>query len=121
MRGSQPGRPTAPSSPGSRRMARRSTSCRWFVSAPARNGVFVVRPFRAARVAVLAALLTSAATFAQAPQQPTFRTGVQLIEVDVRVFDKDGRFVTDLTRDDFEPAVFVEDADVNLDELNAGA
>ena len=40
--------------------------------------------------------------FAQAPQQPTFRSGVQLIEVDVRVFDPDGRFVTDLTKDDFE-------------------
>jgi len=35
-------------------------------------------------------------------EQPVFRSGVNLIEVDVRVFDKDGRFVTDLTRDDFE-------------------
>ena len=35
-------------------------------------------------------------------QQPTFRSGVQLIEVDVRVFDRYGRFVTDLTKDDFE-------------------
>ena len=34
--------------------------------------------------------------------QPTFRAGVQLVEVDVRVFDKDGRFVADLTRNDFE-------------------
>jgi VWFA-related protein len=60
------------------------------VSAPARN-------------CVLAALFTtSAVTLAQTQQQPTFRTGVQLIEVDVRVFDKDGRFVTDLTKDDFE-------------------
>ena len=39
---------------------------------------------------------------AQAPQQPTFRSGVQLIEVDVRVFDADGRFVTDLRKDEFE-------------------
>ena len=39
---------------------------------------------------------------AQASQQPTFRTGVQLIEVDVRVFDRGGRFVTDLTKEDFE-------------------
>ena len=55
------------------------------------------------RNCVLAALFTtSAATLAQTPQQPTFRSGVQLIEVDVRVFDKDGRFVTDLTKDDFE-------------------
>jgi VWFA-related protein len=35
-------------------------------------------------------------------QQPTFRSGTQVIEIDVRVFSKDGRFVTDLTRDDFE-------------------
>ena len=34
-------------------------------------------------------------------EQPTFRSGVQLIEVDVRVFDRGGTFVTDLTRDDF--------------------
>ena len=39
---------------------------------------------------------------AQEPQQPTFRSSVQLIEVDVRVFGKDGRFVSDLTKDDFE-------------------
>lgn len=38
----------------------------------------------------------------QEPQAPTFRSGVQLVEVDVRVFDKGGRFVADLTRDDFE-------------------
>jgi VWFA-related protein len=34
--------------------------------------------------------------------QPTFRSGVQLVEVDVRVFDRDGRFVADLAREDFE-------------------
>jgi VWFA-related protein len=36
------------------------------------------------------------------PQPPTFRSAVQVIEVDVRVFDKAGRFVTTLNRDDFE-------------------
>ena len=44
----------------------------------------------------------SPGTSAQAPQQPTFRSGIQLIEVDARVFDKDGRFVTDLAKEDFE-------------------
>ncbi len=39
---------------------------------------------------------------ADQPQQPVFKSGVQVVEVDVRVFDKDGRFVEDLTRDDFE-------------------
>jgi VWFA-related protein len=38
---------------------------------------------------------------AQNPQ-PTFRSGVQIVEVDVRVFDRDGQFVSGLTRDDFE-------------------
>lgn len=36
------------------------------------------------------------------PQTPTFRGGTQAVQVDVRVFDRDGRFVSDLTLDDFE-------------------
>ena len=37
------------------------------------------------------------------PQQaPQFKSGTQVVEVDVRVFDKDGRFVTDLKPEDFE-------------------
>lgn len=44
----------------------------------------------------------SAQTAPQQPQQPLFRSGVQVVEVDVRVFDRDGRFVHDLTKDDFE-------------------
>ena len=35
-------------------------------------------------------------------QQPAFRSGVQILEVDARVFDAGGRFVADLTLDDFE-------------------
>jgi VWFA-related protein len=35
-------------------------------------------------------------------EQPRFRSGVQVVEVDVRVFDRDGRFVADLSREDFE-------------------
>jgi VWFA-related protein len=54
-------------------------------------------------VALAATLLGIPAGAQQPPQeQPTFRSAVHAIEVDVRVFDKDGRFVTDLTRDDFE-------------------
>lgn len=50
------------------------------------------------------ALLVASISAQQAPQQPPpgFRSGVQVVEVDVRVFDRDGRFVTTLTRDDFE-------------------
>ena len=39
-------------------------------------------------------------------QPPTFRAGVQYIEIDVRVTDSDGRFVRGLTKDDF---VLLED------------
>ena len=50
--------------------------------------------------------LTAATLLAQAPPQaqdtPTFRSGVQLIDVDVVVTDKDGNPVRDLTKDDFE-------------------
>jgi VWFA-related protein len=64
------------------------------------------------RTAVLAGslLVISLAAFvtAQAPQQqptpqpePTFRTGVTLVTTDVIARDRDGRFVSDLTREDF--------------------
>jgi VWFA-related protein len=40
---------------------------------------------------------------AAAPQQPlTFRSSVKLFDVDVLVTDRDGHFIRDLTRDDFE-------------------
>src|SRR5215217_7808853 len=39
---------------------------------------------------------------AQAAGQPPFRTGIDLVEVDVVVSDKQGRPVRGLTRDDFE-------------------
>jgi VWFA-related protein len=41
-------------------------------------------------------------TWTRQQDQPVFRSGVQMIEVDVRVFDREGRFVSDLTPDDFE-------------------
>lgn len=52
----------------------------------------------------LGVALLAASIAAQQPQQkpPVFQAGVQVVEVDVRVFDKEGRFVTTLTRDDFE-------------------
>jgi VWFA-related protein len=54
-------------------------------------------------LAVLIALAVIGGVQQATPQQPpTFKSGVQVVEVDVRVFGKDGRFVTDLTRDDFE-------------------
>lgn len=37
----------------------------------------------------------------QQPPQPTFRTGVVIVPVDVRVLDRNGRPVTDLVKEDF--------------------
>lgn len=51
----------------------------------------------------------------QKQQPPAFRSSVQVIEVDVRVFDKQGRFVTDLTRDEFE--VIEEGASQRVDAV----
>jgi VWFA-related protein len=62
------------------------------------------RGWAAAFVLVLVLGSNSGPQAAQAPaeRQPTFRAETSLVEVDVRVTDKDGRFVTGLTRDDFE-------------------
>jgi VWFA-related protein len=64
------------------------------------------RPCLRRLIAGAAALLLVAGPVASqqppAQDQPRFRSGVQIVEVDARVFDKDGHFVMDLTRDDFE-------------------
>lgn len=55
----------------------------------------------ASRNFVMAAVVSSCVVLS-AQQQPVFRAGVQVVEVDARVFDANGRFVTTLTRDDFD-------------------
>ena len=50
-----------------------------------------------------AAVVAAQMPAAPSPPSQTFRSGAELVEVDVRVF-KDGRFVTDLGPDDFELA-----------------
>ena len=51
---------------------------------------------------VAPALLVPALLVAQTPQdRPTFRSGVEYVEVDVLVTDKKGNAVRDLTKDDF--------------------
>lgn len=60
---------------------------------------------RAAGAAILAAAFGSVVLAQQpaAPQQPpTFKSGTQVVQVDVRVFDKSGHFVTSLRPEDFE-------------------
>jgi VWFA-related protein len=54
----------------------------------------------ASLIAIGAGLLAAAA--AQAPRQPTFRSGVELVEIDAVVTDPQGNPVTTLTADDFE-------------------
>jgi VWFA-related protein len=57
---------------------------------------------RRLRVVVLCLSLVPAVLMAQAPQdRPTFRSGIQYIEVDVLVTDKDGKAVRGLTKEDF--------------------
>src|SRR5262245_19052639 len=51
-------------------------------------------------IAVAAAIATTGA--ALVAQQPTFKSTTSLVEVDVIARDKDGRFVSGLTSDDFE-------------------
>lgn len=60
--------------------------------------------FWAAIPALCAAILSSpaAAPAATGQQPPTFRSDVRLIEVYVTVLDRDGRYVSGLTRDRFE-------------------
>jgi len=60
---------------------------------------------RRIRAAVVAALLAACAIGLRAqdgPPQPTFRAGVEAVEVTAYVTDRDGNPVTDLTPDDFE-------------------
>ena len=57
---------------------------------------------------VAAALVVGAAAVAaQRPQVPAFRSGITLVPIDVRVLDRSGRPITDLTEDDF--AIFEDD------------
>jgi VWFA-related protein len=51
--------------------------------------------------AALAVLLAAIVAAPQEPQRPTFRTGAELVRVDVTVNDSQGRPVTNLTADDF--------------------
>ena len=58
------------------------------------------------RLALMGGLLATgywllATPAAQQPEQPTFRAGVTLVTTDVIARDKDGRFVADLTRENF--------------------
>ena len=53
-------------------------------------------------IALLVCACAAHVLLAQAPQQPTFRVQVDVIEIDASVTDARGNVVTDLTREDFE-------------------
>jgi Ca-activated chloride channel family protein len=65
-----------------------------------------MRTLRAASTAFACLVATAVLTANNAPsslqQTPTFRSGVQYVEVDVTVLDQKGRLVRTLTKDDFE-------------------
>lgn len=63
----------------------------------------------AATVAIAAAQQASQppASGQNPPSRPTFRTGTDAVVVDLRVLDRDGKFVGDLTKDDFR--IFEDD------------
>lgn len=76
------------------------------VPAPSPGPQFCVRAARSAAVAVAAVLVGLAPLLAQqgtpAPPKPMFRTGVDLVMVDVVVRDKNGNIVRGLKATDFE-------------------
>ena len=64
------------------------------------------RQSRTATVAILTAVVTAVthAALAQTPEQPqtpSFRTGVDIVSVNVTVTDADGRYITDLAQAEF--------------------
>ena len=58
-----------------------------------------MQPIHRTAVALLAVAACGAALLAQ---QPTFRSDIDSVQLDVRVIDEEGRFVGDLTRGDLE-------------------
>jgi VWFA-related protein len=65
--------------------------------------MFKLRSAIAAIVVAVMAVLPAAQQPAPATQQsPAFKSGTQVVQVDVRVFDKDGHFVTGLKPEEFE-------------------
>jgi hypothetical protein len=51
----------------------------------------------------------AAAAATLAGQQPSFRAGIESVRLDVHVVDAQGRFVPDLTKDDFTVAALQAD------------
>jgi VWFA-related protein len=54
------------------------------------------------RIAMLAAAIAGTVVYAQVPAQQTFRAGVDYVEIDAVVTDRQGNFVRNLTKSDFQ-------------------
>jgi VWFA-related protein len=63
--------------------------------------MMVPRAYLGAGWALIVATLGAAVQAQQTKPGATFRTDTDLVEVDVRVFDRGGKFVTDLRKEDF--------------------
>jgi VWFA-related protein len=57
---------------------------------------------RIIRIAMLAAAITGTVVYAQSPAQQTFRAGVDYVEIDAVVTDRQGNFVRNLAKSDFQ-------------------
>ena len=57
---------------------------------------------RIIRIAMLAAVISGTVANAQSPAQQTFRAGVDYVEIDAVVTDRQGNFVRHLTKSDFQ-------------------
>ena len=54
------------------------------------------------QIAIVAAGIAGTLAYAQSPAQQTFRAGVDYVEIDALVTDRQGHFVRDLTKSDFQ-------------------
>lgn len=66
------------------------------------RGCSGARVLRCTNALVLGTLVLGAGVLGAQQQAPVFQASTQVVEVDVRVFDREGKFVEDLTIDDFE-------------------
>lgn len=57
---------------------------------------------RMIRIAMLAAVIAGTVVYTQSPAQQTFRAGVDYVEIDALVTDRQGNFVRNLSKSDFQ-------------------
>ena len=68
---------------------------------PSMTSIPISRSLRARSIATLSLIAAAVLTLALRPQSPAFRSGVDVVTVNVTVTDRTGQFVSGLTQDDF--------------------